>query len=230
MLFIAPISVGGPTIFDSSPALAFAGFFGHEVKKTERTVLPMPKFFSRIVRIGIAGAFAIGVIVTTPDQSSSQTTYQIRNTVMGAAGTPLEGGSFRHNGTMGQPVSAGTGEGQNQSCYVGFWRVWINEIRTDVQENPSLYTNQLNQNYPNPFNPSTTITYSVAKPGNVEISVFNVKGQRVRTLVNGIAVPGQYRVEWHGRNDAGQFVASGVYFYRLRAPGYNSVKKMVILK
>jgi hypothetical protein len=131
---------------------------------------------------------------------------------------------------MGQPVSIGTGEDGDQICYLGFWQVWITEVLTGVGSGLPALTNQLYQNYPNPFNPTTTIRYSVADPGDVEIVVFNVRGQRVRTLVNKTSPPGHYRAVWDGRNDAGYPVASGVYFYRFRAPGYRDVKKMVVLK
>lgn len=90
----------------------------------------------------------------------------------------------------------------------------------------------LEQNYPNPFNPTTQISYSVPANGFVNLSVFNVLGQKVTTLVDGEMPIGNHVVEWDGTNDAGTGVSSGVYFYRLTAQdvGFVETKKMMLLK
>jgi hypothetical protein len=107
---------------------------------------------------------------------------------------------------------------------------WLLDVPTDV-ESPSPRRNTLSQNIPNPFNPTTSIRYAVRERGRVQIRVYNVAGQLVTTLVDGEASPGvEHVVEWDGHNDAGQRVASGVYFYRMTAPGFVKTKKMVLLK
>ena len=90
----------------------------------------------------------------------------------------------------------------------------------------------LSQNNPNPFNPSTTISYSVAegKSGNVSLSVYNIRGKRVATLVDEFKEAGHYSVTWNGDSVSGEKVPSGVYFYRLAAEDYVSTRKMVLLK
>ncbi len=93
----------------------------------------------------------------------------------------------------------------------------------------------LAQNYPNPFNPTTTIRYSLAERTHVKLHIYNVAGQRVRTLVDGIQAPesgsgGVFEVVWRGRNDGGTPVASGVYFYRLVAGEFTETRKMLLLK
>lgn len=94
---------------------------------------------------------------------------------------------------------------------------------------PKVYA--LSQNYPNPFNPTTTIRYAVPSPGGrVTIQIFNVRGQLVRTLVNEKKVPGYHAALWHGENNGGQSVASGVYFVRMLAPEFRATKKLVVLK
>jgi hypothetical protein len=85
-------------------------------------------------------------------------------------------------------------------------------------------------NYPNPFNPSTTISYQLAQPGHVSLLIFNSAGQLVKTLVDEEMKPGYYTVEWFGRNERDEMVASGMYFYEFKAPGYKKTKKMVLLK
>jgi hypothetical protein len=88
----------------------------------------------------------------------------------------------------------------------------------------------LAQNRPNPFNPTTTLSYSISKQGHVVLSVFAVDGSRVRTLVDRDQQPDRYDVQWDGTDNSGQRVASGVYFYTLRAPAFTKTKKMVLLK
>lgn len=88
----------------------------------------------------------------------------------------------------------------------------------------------LSQNYPNPFNPSTKIEYSVQQAGKVNIKIYNMLGQEVRTLVDEEKQRGDYSVVWDGKNDNGEEVASGAYFYQLRVGDYVSSKKMIVLK
>jgi len=90
----------------------------------------------------------------------------------------------------------------------------------------------LHQNYPNPFNPSTTIAYELAFTGGrpVRLDVYNMLGQRVRTLVDRVQPGGRYTIVWEGRNETGERVASGVYLYRLTVDGSSSSHKMVLLK
>ena len=88
----------------------------------------------------------------------------------------------------------------------------------------------LNGNYPNPFNPETTISFSLKEPANVSIEIYNVQGKLVRTLVNEERTAGNYTVIWDGRDSGGRNVASGVYYYRMRAGKYSSTRKMIMLK
>jgi len=88
----------------------------------------------------------------------------------------------------------------------------------------------LAQSFPNPFNPTATIRYQIPKAVHVELTIFNILGQKVITLVNETQHPGRYEVRWSGRNTANVSVASSVYFYRLSAGTFNSQKKMLLLK
>jgi len=89
---------------------------------------------------------------------------------------------------------------------------------------------QLYDNYPNPFNPSTTIKYDLPEAAEVRIEVFNVLGQRVATLVDGWEQAGQHQLIWDSKDDAGQPVASGMYFYRLTTGKFTDSRKMMLLK
>ena len=91
-------------------------------------------------------------------------------------------------------------------------------------------SNQLDQNVPNPFNPTTVIKYGIASDNQVSLLIYDVAGRKVRTLVNERQRADVYRITWDGSNDAGQRVASGVYFYKLVAGKYSQTKKMVLLK
>lgn len=95
-------------------------------------------------------------------------------------------------------------------------------------EVPSKFV--LHQNYPNPFNPSTTIIYDLPAQGDVRLEVFNLIGQKVRTLVHASQTPGTYRVEWDGRDDAGNTVGTGVYFYKLVRGEQVETRKMVFVR
>lgn len=89
---------------------------------------------------------------------------------------------------------------------------------------------ELAQNHPNPFNPSTRISYSIARKSKVNISVFNILGQKVTTLYDGNRDAGVYEEVWSGRDDAGQEVASGVYFYKMVTDSFEQTRKMLLMK
>ena len=88
----------------------------------------------------------------------------------------------------------------------------------------------LAQNWPNPFYPVTTIAYSIAKSSSVELRVYDTLGRLVRSLVNEPQEPNNYRVIWNGKNNAGNEVVSGVYFYTLTTGTFRATRKMVLLR
>ncbi len=88
----------------------------------------------------------------------------------------------------------------------------------------------LEQNFPNPFNPTTKIRFTIPENNAVKLTIYDVKGRRIRTLVNGPLQANHYEVQWNSKNDQGQSVASGVYFYKLEAGAYTKTRKMVLLK
>jgi hypothetical protein len=89
----------------------------------------------------------------------------------------------------------------------------------------------LNQNYPNPFNPSTQISFDVPQGGeHIMLNIYNILGQNVSTLVNGVINPGTYTMEWNATDEAGNPVASGIYFYELRSSSFIARKKMLLIR
>jgi hypothetical protein len=96
-------------------------------------------------------------------------------------------------------------------------------VSSNQNNNPAKYS--LSQNYPNPFNPSTTITYALPKAGNVKLTIYDVLGREVKTLVNEYKTAGTYNVTFDGSS-----LSSGLYFYRINAGGFTETKKMLLIK
>ena len=112
------------------------------------------------------------------------------------------------------------------SPYNKIWKRSFNEILTNLKERQILPDKfSLSQNYPNPFNPTTIIGYSIPKASFVTLKVYDVLGREVATLVNKEKSIGNYNVEFNGSG-----LSSGIYFYKIQAGDYSSVKKMVLVK
>ena len=90
---------------------------------------------------------------------------------------------------------------------------------------PIIPLTKLNQNYPNPFNPTTTIAYELAEAGLVSMEIYNLKGQKVNTLLNDSMAAGTHRVVWNGTDKYGRAVSSGIYYCRLITKDRTSARK-----
>lgn len=112
------------------------------------------------------------------------------------------------------------------------WNYWQSWGFTGVKEVPSTtpIAYNLSQNYPNPFNPSTKIIVDVAQRNIVKLSIYNIVGQQVATLMDKEMQPGKYEVTWSSRNDYGEPVASGVYLYCLEVGSMKLTKKMLLVR
>ncbi len=93
---------------------------------------------------------------------------------------------------------------------------------------PSVFA--LKQNYPNPFNPTTTISYDLPEDTKLTLTIYNLLGQKVKTLYAGNQLAGTYQAVWNGTNDRGLTVASGIYFYRLETKSFVRTQKMLFIK
>ena len=113
----------------------------------------------------------------------------------------------------------------------GLFRLDLRELPTAVIHQaaiPSIFT--LHPNYPNPFNAQTTIEFSLPAAGHVHLALYDILGQRVRTLIDGRRLSGLHRIVWDGLNDGGRTAGSGVYFCRLKAGNREATRRMLLLK
>jgi hypothetical protein len=117
---------------------------------------------------------------------------------------------------QGNPVTASTSFTiQNE--------VVVTDVITRMSTVPTEY--RLEQNYPNPFNPSTTINFTVPKSERLSLTIYNILGQRVASLIDGFTPAGSYSVQWNAAQ-----LSTGVYFYHLKSGDFSSVKKMMLVK
>jgi len=103
------------------------------------------------------------------------------------------------------------------------------EVGITAVENLTPRVFALQPNYPNPFNPQTIIRYSLPEATHVQVTIYNLWGQAVRTLVNASQAAGEKAVAWDGRDNQGAMAASGVYWYRLQAGSQAASRKMLLL-
>lgn len=128
---------------------------------------------------------------------------------------------------------------QNISAAVESYYYRLKQIDTDgaFDYSPTLQvalvkpeTFKLGQNFPNPFNPETTISYELPASSQVTLTIFNMKGQVIRSLVSGQMSAGFHSVVWNGKNDLGQNAASGIYLYQLKTEGFSDIKRLTLLR
>jgi hypothetical protein len=115
-----------------------------------------------------------------------------------------------------------------QATRLGEYRLVYDAKQEHITGIPKTY--QLSQNYPNPFNPQTVIKYDLPEAGYVNITVYNILGQKVKTLVDEDQEAGYKSVNWDGKDEEGKETASGIYFYKIMTKGFEKTKKMILLK
>jgi len=174
-----------------------------------------------------------GEASTEEHATAARSTYQLQSAVMGAAGARGSSSGLRCWGTLGQPVTMAGGTSAGLAVSSGFWTA--PKLRADVALDNFESASQTRRtallpNFPNPFNPSTTISYRLGEEATVALTVFNVHGREVRTLIRGTEQAGPHEAVWDGRDNHGQSVSSGLYFYQLRAGDFQDTRKMVLLK
>jgi hypothetical protein len=121
------------------------------------------------------------------------------------------------------------------SFFAGDWSelsevlsVTLEWLDVDGDQLPTVYA--LHQNYPNPFNPVTNLSYDLPEDAMVNITVFDMMGRVVRTLVNGQQSAGYKSLQWNATNNSGQPISAGLYIYTIQAGEFSQTKKMILLK
>ena len=217
----------------SFPVQAQGGAVGkiastHSVKHPE--VKPNPSFM--FVKGKIMGRYKVGDWVKVLSED---------NRVVGAA-IITEGGYLQNSAVYGDDVTtedidglkvgekiAFTYDGDTLTSHIQFNPMSFHEVKLDYDTFlPTTFA--LHQNHPNPFNPITTIRYDLPENGPISIIIYDLMGREIKTLVKEVSDPGRYSVNWNGRNQWGKQIASGMYFYRMETPGFQSVKKLIFLK
>lgn len=103
-------------------------------------------------------------------------------------------------------------------------------VSNEDSVNPSQPVITLGQNYPNPFNPSTRISFANAEAGMIRLEIYNIRGQKIKTLINEYIPAGNHRITWNGDDDSGKQVSSGVYLYRIEGSKQSLTRKMLLAK
>ena len=106
-------------------------------------------------------------------------------------------------------------------------------VDNSVFENKTLvniFKNELKNNYPNPFNPETTISFSLEFDSFVNIEIYNIRGQKIRTLIQDHKTSGEHQIVWNGQDDNNIVVGSGVYFYKFTSGAHSQTKRMILMK
>lgn len=129
-------------------------------------------------------------------------------------------------------LNTDTGKFETRTIRLGELKHNIFRLFADEEQEvvPEIDRTVLHSNYPNPFNPTTQISFSIPREGKVNLSVYNIKGQLVKTLINRRIISGSHNVNWNGRDNTGKLVSSGVYFYKLKIAKKEISKKMLLLK
>jgi hypothetical protein len=184
-------------------------------------ILPNPTGYLVEAKIQLDSIGATGWVPQAGDMLPLRIDCNDKDEVLDGAGT----GRTKQLNTAG----VGNTEGWKRPSSWGYLEFFT---PTGVAETGSTLpkTIQLHDNYPNPFNPTTTLRYDLAKNAHVSMVIYNMLGQKIRTLVDGVKPAGYHAAVWNGTNDAGVHVASGIYFIEFKADGYAKTNKMILMK
>jgi hypothetical protein len=142
------------------------------------------------------------------------------------SGNSIVTGNFADTVTFGDTTLTSAGQ-WNGNMFIAKLGSGVTGIAEEFAHPRSF---NLSQNYPNPFNPSTTIRYNLPRTSQVLLSIYNILGQEIVTLVNAKQIPGDKSVVWDGRDHFGKQVSSGIYIYQVQAGDYSKSRKMVLLR
>jgi hypothetical protein len=181
----------------------------------------------------LASSIAILTLLLAAADSSPAQVRLKAATLVGAGGFSGSG-SARVGVTVGQSLTGLASDARNATG-TGFWYATLESITVTSSsierigdEIPEEF--ELHQNYPNPFNPTTRIKYGIPVSSTVRITVYNILGQLVTTIVDAKQAAGYYEVNWDSKTDNGAGLPSGVYFYRVETKDFSATRSMVFQK
>jgi len=157
-------------------------------------------------------------------------TYRCDWNVVGIGGGDMAAGNYRCGATAGQ-TAAGQLTGTSYWAYIGFWQSFRDTVGVREEAHwpaEGQFVTRLYQPVPNPVRSRVTIRYSLSAQSNVSLTLHDLTGRVVRTLVNAGGGPGRYSVVWRGNDDRGRELAPGIYFCRFVAGDISSTEKLVL--
>lgn len=226
--------------------LASLNVEGISLKLSELNKLSENQFAVNLELSNTKGLYAFDISLSYPDEALTVEEIRIGDFISDAAVSTnisqagkvfisvASGTSFKGSGSIAELIISTQ---KNEVSTISIDRFFANEIDyTEAAEQEEILLNlpdefELYQNYPNPFNPTTTIGFNLAENNvKVHLIIYNVLGQKVKTLVNEVYQAGRYRAVWDGTNDAGMPVSTGVYIYRIQAGDIVQSKKLTFIK
>jgi hypothetical protein len=194
-------------------------------------------FLKFMVKIPAHIAFQIGIIDAWGNQNyvdfpANQTTYGlVRNGDWAQASIPVEDLRGLYIDLRMLSYEFVILEVNGQQCEFALDDIYWDGGTIDSQENTiDLQQFTLQQNFPNPFNPTTNINFSLKNASNVQIDIFNLKGQRVKTLISQTINAGEHSITWNGNDDSNSPVSSGIYYYKISTEFGEDTKKCILMK
>jgi hypothetical protein len=183
----------------------------------------------KLFTLSFVCAAALALLIVSPVGAE----YLLVKDVLSTSGGHLESASYLLDYSTGQ-TAVGQSQGTDHIETGGFWswEPWGAAVGVEEEVFPGAVPDrfELSQNYPNPFNPQTHICYQLPHAEQVTLMIYNVMGQAVCRLVDGMQGAGEHEVVWDGLDRAGRAVSSGIYFYQLTAGEFAETKKMLLLK
>jgi len=145
------------------------------------------------------------------------------------------GNDFMSVKLMNDTLNAAWGDTRDGRLNIWFQRMAISQVVTSIDPSSGNKIGVADkflvyQNYPNPFNPSTTISYDLPRSSRVRVIIYDVRGDLLKTIVNGNQSAGRHSVIWDGRDENGIQAGSGIYFYRIISSGFSQTRKMLLIK
>ena len=223
---------GAPYVWQDGDHLFVEAWIYDDMPLDSWITSPLPQV-AAITADGCTRAWRSNVTITFPPGvvGWTQVGYDMTSDLLSSAdGEPIVGLRLRASGVRDVAGIWGPPYGEHAAGpFVDNVSVYVSRATsTEVGEAPAATA--LRGAYPNPFNPSTAIAYSMAEAGRASLSVYDLAGHRVVTLLDGPAEAGAQQLRWDGRDDAGRRLASGVYLVRFEAGGVREEEKLILIK